>query len=120
MSTPDADARLQLRLARGEEAALGELYDRFAPLVHGLATRVLDDQDAAEQLTREVFAQLWTDPSSWRPDEGSLRSWLGTLTHRRAVEHLHGAGRGPAADAVPVPGPRTPVPVPVPTGRSAP
>ncbi|WP_405011979.1 sigma factor [Kitasatospora sp. NBC_01539] len=116
MSTPDADARLQLRLARGEEAALGELYDRFAPLVHGLATRVLNDQDAAEQLTREVFAQLWTDPASWRPDEGSLRSWLGTLTHRRAVEHLHRlAGHGPAADDA-APGSRTPVPA----GRSAP
>jgi RNA polymerase sigma-70 factor (ECF subfamily) len=94
MSTPDA--RLQQRLARGEEAALGELYDRFAPLVHGLAWRILDDQDAAEQLTREVFAHLWTTPAAYRPDEGTLRAWLGALTHRRAVErlrHRYGDGR---------------------------
>ncbi|MFD9127718.1 sigma factor [Kitasatospora sp. NPDC059571] len=94
MSTPDE--RLHQRLARGEEAALGELYDRFAPLVHGLAARILDDQEAAEQLTREVFAHLWTRPDAYRPEEGSLRAWLGALTHRRAVErlrHRHGGAR---------------------------
>ncbi|MFD0529539.1 sigma factor [Kitasatospora arboriphila] len=72
-----SDERLALRLVRGEETALGELYDRFAPLVHGLALRVLDDQDAAEQLTRDVFAQVWTDPDRWHPEQGTLRSWLG-------------------------------------------
>ncbi|PBC78238.1 RNA polymerase sigma-70 factor (ECF subfamily) [Streptomyces sp. TLI_235] len=83
-----SDERLALRLVRGEETALGELYDRFAPLVHGLALCVLDDQDAAEQLTRDVFAQVWSEPGHWHPGQGTLRSWLGTLTHRRAVERL--------------------------------
>ncbi|MEV7176799.1 sigma factor [Kitasatospora sp. NPDC093679] len=83
-----SDERLALRLVRGEETALGELYDRFAPLVHGLALRVLDDQDAAEQLTRDVFAQVWTDPDRWHPEQGTLRSWLGRLTHRGAVARL--------------------------------
>ncbi|MEV8094307.1 sigma factor [Kitasatospora sp. NPDC085879] len=83
-----SDERLALRLVRGEETALGELYDRFAPLVHGLALRVLDDHDAAEQLTRDVFAQVWSEPGHWHPGQGTLRSWLGTLTHRRAVERL--------------------------------
>ncbi|WP_431679983.1 sigma factor [Kitasatospora sp. KL5] len=85
------DERLVLRLVRGEETALGELYDRFAPLVHGLALRVLDDEDAAEQLTRDVFARVWTDPGAWHPEQGTLRSWLGTLTHRCAVQQLRAA-----------------------------
>ncbi len=42
---PRWDRKMQQRLARGEEAALGELYDRYASLVHSLAHRVLDDDD---------------------------------------------------------------------------
>ncbi|MFJ1703497.1 sigma factor [Kitasatospora sp. NPDC088346] len=86
--TPSWDEQIRWRLLRGEESALGELYDRFAPLVHGLAGLILDDLDAAEQLTREVFAQLWQHPAAYDPARGSLRAWLGTLTQRRAVERL--------------------------------
>ncbi|MEY9847486.1 sigma-70 family RNA polymerase sigma factor [Streptacidiphilus sp. MAP5-3] len=82
------DRQIQRRLARGEESALGELYDQFAPLVHGLANRVLGDQAAAEQITRDVFAHVWEQPESFDPAQGSMRSWIGTLTHRRAVERL--------------------------------
>ncbi|WP_371479953.1 sigma-70 family RNA polymerase sigma factor [Kitasatospora sp. NBC_00315] len=82
------DVRLARRLARGEETALGELYDRLSPLVHGLAGRILSDQAAAEQLTREVFADLWSHPEAFDPEQGSLRSWLGALTHRRALDRL--------------------------------
>lgn len=55
---PRWDRKMQQRLARGEAAALGELYDRFASLVHGLAYRVLDDEEAADRATRDVFAQI--------------------------------------------------------------
>ncbi|CAM5558024.1 hypothetical protein GCM10010345_23250 [Streptomyces canarius] len=41
---PRWDRKMQQRLARGEAAALGELYDRFASLVHSLAHRVLSDE----------------------------------------------------------------------------
>lgn len=86
--TPRWDEQLQRRLARGEETALGELYDQLAPMVHGLAGRVLADQAAAAQLTREIFAHLWEHPEDFDPAQGSLRSWFGALTHRRAVERL--------------------------------
>ncbi|MFD5463477.1 sigma-70 family RNA polymerase sigma factor [Kitasatospora sp. NPDC127059] len=110
MATPDRiprwDEQLQRRLARGEETALGELYDRLAPMVHGLAGRILADQAAAAQLTREVFAHVWEHPEDFDPAQGSLRSWLGSLTHRRAVERLRArraagpdAGRGTGAGA---------------------
>lgn len=79
---------MQQRLARGEAAALGELYDRFAALVHHLAHRVLGDEEAADRITREVFARTWEQPEAYDPKEGSLRSWLAALTHRLAVEHL--------------------------------
>ncbi|MEV6590338.1 sigma-70 family RNA polymerase sigma factor [Streptomyces acidicola] len=92
MATNDApprwDRRMQQRLAHGEAAALGEVYDRFASLVHGLAHRVLGDEKAADAITRDVFAHIWEHPDAYDPQEGPMRSWLATLTHRLAVQRL--------------------------------
>lgn len=85
---PRWDRKMQQRLARGEAAALGELYDRFASLVHSLAYRVLGDEEAADGVTREVFGQVWEHPDTYEPREGSLRSWIASLTHRQAVRRL--------------------------------
>ncbi|MEU6604882.1 sigma-70 family RNA polymerase sigma factor [Streptomyces shenzhenensis] len=85
---PRWDRKMQQRLARGEAAALGELYDRFASLVHGLAHRVLGDEEAADGITREVFAHVWEHPDAYDPRQGPLRSWMATLTHRLAVQRL--------------------------------
>ncbi len=85
---PRWDRKMQQRLARGEAAALGELYDRFASLVHGLAHRVLGDEQAADRITREVFAHVWQHPDTYDPKQGPLRSWVATLTHRLAVQRL--------------------------------
>jgi RNA polymerase sigma-70 factor (ECF subfamily) len=85
---PRWDRKMQQRLARGEEAALGELYDRYASLVHSLAHRVLDDDDAADQVTREVFGYIWENPDAYEPKYGSLRSWIAALTQRHAVHRL--------------------------------
>ncbi|CAL9493951.1 RNA polymerase sigma factor [Streptomyces griseomycini] len=85
---PRWDRRMQQRLARGEAAALGELYDRFASLVHGLAHRVLGDERAADAITRDVFAHVWQHPDSYDPKRGPLRTWLAALTSRLAVQRL--------------------------------
>jgi RNA polymerase sigma-70 factor (ECF subfamily) len=89
---------MQQRLAHGEAAALGELYDRYATLVHGLAHRVLGEDRAADALTREVFVHLWEHPDTYDPKQGPLRSWVAEVTHRLAVRRLRvdgGHGRTP-------------------------
>ncbi|MBX7471281.1 MULTISPECIES: sigma-70 family RNA polymerase sigma factor [Streptomyces] len=85
---PRWDRRMQQRLARGEAAALGELYDRFASLVHSLAHRVLSDEGAADAITREVFGYVWENPDAYDPKQGSMRSWVAKLTQRQAVQRL--------------------------------
>ncbi|AVH58105.1 MULTISPECIES: sigma-70 family RNA polymerase sigma factor [Streptomyces] len=85
---PRWDRKMQQRLARGEAAALGEFYDRFASLVHGLAHRVLGDEQAADGITREVFAHIWENPDAYDPKQGPMRSWVATLTHSLAVQRL--------------------------------
>ena len=98
---------MQQRLRRGEEAALGELYDRFALLVHGLAQRIVGDERAADQITREVFGHIWENPDAYDPRDGNMRSWIATLTQRQSVKRLRtceaelvGHGRAAVSGAV--------------------
>jgi RNA polymerase sigma-70 factor (ECF subfamily) len=97
---PRWDRKMQQRLARGEAAALGELYDRFAPLVHGLAHRVLDDEEAAGRVTREVFAHVWEHPGEFDPRDSSLRAWIAALAQRSAVRRLRELERGRSPEQV--------------------
>jgi RNA polymerase sigma-70 factor (ECF subfamily) len=76
------------RVLAGDDAALGEVYDQYASFVYGLAARVIGDPRAAEDVSQEVFVSFWERPASFDPARGSLRTWLGTLTHRRAVDHV--------------------------------
>ncbi len=83
---PWAERVLVERLSGGDETALVELYDRYAPFVYGLAVRTLVDRQIAEEVTQEVFVSLWEHPKQIDPGRGTLRGFLGTLTHRRAVD----------------------------------
>lgn len=76
------------RLRAGDEGALVELYDQFGSFVFGLAARVIGDRTAAEDVTQEVFVTLWERPELFDPSRGRLRTFLGTLAHRRAVDHV--------------------------------
>ncbi len=83
---PWAERVLVERLTCGDETALVDLYDRYAGFVYGLAVRTLLERQAAEDVTQEVFVYLWEHPERIDPGRGTLRGFLGTLTHRRAVD----------------------------------
>lgn len=81
-----AEGVLVERLASGDDTALADLYDRYAGFVYGLAHRMLMNRQAAEDVTQEVFVALWENPTRFEPGRGTLRGFLGTMTHRRAVD----------------------------------
>ncbi len=82
------DRELVARLAAGDGAALRAVYDEYVGLVFGLARRVLCDDTMAEDVTQEVFVYVWQQPERYDPTRGTLRSWLGLLAHRRAVDRV--------------------------------
>jgi RNA polymerase sigma-70 factor (ECF subfamily) len=84
----DWEHTVRARLTTGDEGALGEVYDQFSSFVFGLAQRVIGDPRAAEDVSQEVFLYIWEHPDAFDPARGSLRTWLGTLTHRRAVDYV--------------------------------
>jgi RNA polymerase sigma-70 factor, ECF subfamily len=76
------------RVVAGDDTALREVYDQYASFVYGIAVRVIGDPRAAEDVSQDVFVGFWERPAAFDPDRGSLRTWLGTLTHRRSVDHV--------------------------------
>jgi RNA polymerase sigma-70 factor (ECF subfamily) len=84
----DWELAVRKRLVSGDEAALTEVYDQFASFVYGLALRVIGDPRAAEDVSQDVFVAIWERPDAFDPERGSLRTWLGTLAHRRAVDYV--------------------------------
>ena len=82
----NAERLLAHRLCAGDESALADAYGQFSSFVFSLALRVIGDRSAAEDITQDVFVGLWNQPDRFDPRRGSLRSYLGTLTHRRAVD----------------------------------
>ena len=81
-----SDAQLVTSIARYSEAALAEVYRRHGGAVYGIARRVLISKAEAEDVTQEIFLRLWNDPDRFDSSRGSLRSFLLTQAHGRAVD----------------------------------
>ena len=83
-----SDASLAMAVARWQEEALAEIYRRHAGAVFGLAKRLIFDAVLAEEVTQEVFVRLWREPERYDPTPGSLRTFLLSVTHGRAIDIL--------------------------------
>jgi RNA polymerase sigma-70 factor, ECF subfamily len=80
-------------LVEGSEDALARLYDRHGPALFAEATRLSRDRWVASEVVQETFLALWNRAELFDPSRGSLRAWLMTIAHNRAVDHLRRASR---------------------------
>ncbi len=83
-----SDATLVVGIGRWNESALAEVYRRHGGTVHALAQRILGSDGRADDVTQDVFVELWRRPERYDPSRGSLRAFLVTVAHGRAVDVL--------------------------------
>ena len=81
-----SDEALVALVARSDEVALAELYDRFGRVAYGLARRILRDDALAEDAVQEGFLAAWRSATRFVPERAKASTWLLTLVHRRAVD----------------------------------
>ena len=81
-----SDEALVALVARGDEPALAELYDRVGRVAYGLARRVLRDDRLAEDAVQEGFLAVWRTAAAFRAERAKASTWILTLVHRRAVD----------------------------------
>jgi RNA polymerase sigma-70 factor, ECF subfamily len=103
-----SDTVLVVGIGRWQETALAEVYRRHGSAVHNLARRVIGSDNLADEVTQDVFVDLWRRPEQFDAGRGSLRTLLLTKTHGKAVDLVrsesarHNRERRIAIDGEPV------------------
>lgn len=92
-----SDEALVALVARYDDAALAELYDRYGRVAFGLALRVLRDHALAEDAVQDGFLAIWRSAARFLPERARARTWILTLVHRRAVDLVRREQRRPDA-----------------------
>jgi RNA polymerase sigma factor (sigma-70 family) len=81
-----SDEALLALCSRGDEAALGEVYDRYGRVAYGLALRIVRDRALAEDAVQEAFLAVWRSAGAFLAEQGKPSTWILTFVHRRAVD----------------------------------
>jgi RNA polymerase sigma-70 factor (ECF subfamily) len=102
------DAALAERLVARDRGALEEAFKGHAGAVRGAALRVLRDASLAEDIVQECFVTLWRSPEKYDATKGTLRTFLITIAHRRAIDMVRSeSARQRREDRMPPPAPHT-------------
>jgi RNA polymerase sigma-70 factor (ECF subfamily) len=75
-------------VAEGDQTAFGQLYDQSSGRVLGLVRRLLKDHAQSEEVTQEIFLEIWQNARRYDPAKGSATTWILTMAHRRAVDRI--------------------------------
>ena len=97
--TRSAEALLP-QIALGDRAAFEALYRATADKLFGICLRVLRERSEAEEVLQEVFATVWHKAAQYDAHQGSVMSWLGTMTRNRAIDRLRTRPVRGAFDAI--------------------
>jgi RNA polymerase sigma-70 factor (ECF subfamily) len=87
----DDDVELVRGIAAGDRAALAALYDRYAPILLGMAVRIVRDRREAEDLLHDVFLEVWRSARDYDLARGRVRTWLVVRMRSRALDVLKSA-----------------------------
>ena len=89
----DAEIALLQRVAQGDRVSFETLYDRFSGVLFSTAYRVLNNQEAAEDVLQDVFIQIWEKAPLYDPVRGKPMTWAVTLTRNKAIDRLRSTVR---------------------------
>jgi RNA polymerase sigma-70 factor, ECF subfamily len=82
------------RVAQGDAAAFAALYDRFSPILYGVALRMMNDAGEAEDVLQDGFTYIWRRASTFDPNRSSLFAWLAMIVRNKAIDKLRVRQRG--------------------------
>jgi RNA polymerase sigma-70 factor, ECF subfamily len=83
-----ADEDVMALVGDGDPRAFEVLYDRHAGSAFSLAYRMVGNRGVAEDISQEAFLSIWRSRLRYRPDRGSVRTWVLGIVHHRAIDAL--------------------------------
>jgi RNA polymerase sigma factor (sigma-70 family) len=84
----EADQAALQRIADGELAALEDLYDRYKTMAYSIAYRITNDATLAEDVVQDAFLGAWRNASRYVEGRGSVKTWLLSIVHHRAIDAI--------------------------------
>jgi RNA polymerase sigma-70 factor, ECF subfamily len=84
----DEHGALLGKVGRGDQEAFSRLYDELAAVVYGVVLKVVRDPSQSEEVTQEVFVEMWRLAARFDGSRGSVRAWATTMAHRRAIDRV--------------------------------
>lgn len=81
------------QIGQGERRSFELLYDRFSGVLFSTAFRVLNNQEAAEDVLQDVFVQIWEKAALYDPERGKPMTWAITLTRNKSIDRLRSTQR---------------------------
>lgn len=88
MPTEKDDSLLLDCIVRGDPSGLSDLYDRYKKLVFSIAFHILRNTEDAEEVTLDVFSQVWEKAESYTAKKASVRVWLASIARYRSIDLL--------------------------------
>lgn len=82
----DADREVLALITAGQLDALQELYDRYRTMAYSIALRITADASLAEDVVQDAFLGVWRNASRYVEGRGSVKTWLLSIVHHRAVD----------------------------------
>jgi RNA polymerase sigma factor (sigma-70 family) len=79
------------RIAKSDEKALGDLYDATSSRIFSMARTITRNLECAEEVTEDVYWQVWRQALRFDAQRGTVLVWLFTLARSRALDHLRRA-----------------------------
>ena len=98
-SNPD-DIQLIRLIAQSRQDAINELYERYKRLVFSVAFAIVGDQGVAEEITLDVFVQVWQKADSYRPELAKVSTWIMAITRNHAIDILRWQRSRPESNSV--------------------
>lgn len=95
----EADRQLVRSIAGGSSDALGALYDRYAATLFGLALRMVQRPEDAEEIVQDVFAQAWREAPRYDVSRATVAGWLVMLTRTRSIDRIRARGSRPDVES---------------------
>jgi RNA polymerase sigma-70 factor, ECF subfamily len=95
----ESDEALLAAIQKRDQRAIAALYDRYGGLAFGLAYRILGERSVAEDVVQDAFLGVWRRAESFEAGRGSVRTWLLSIVHHRAIDRLRGVSGRARLDA---------------------
>lgn len=79
---------LLAKIALGDQQAFKQLYDATASKLNGIAYRILNHVDSANEVLQEAFVQIWNKASEYRADLAEPMTWMASIVRYRAYDRI--------------------------------